>query len=292
MSSDGCNPQHEQNKKWLTIKHLKKMKNQDYLIYPLLLTGLLSVFSGSCQKDDDDNGGNRNYIFTDSRDGNTYKTVALGRQVWMAENLRYLPAVTGPGSNSTTTPFYYVYGYNGTNVAAAKATANYLAYGVLYNWPAAMAGSESSTANPSGVQGVCPTGWHLPSDAEWIELENFLADNGYNYDGTTGGGRDKIAKAMAAKSGWTFFAKTGAVGNDDYPEYQNKSGFAALPGGVRWPHGNTFNFVGSICIWPSTSDNGNDNILSRYMSYGESFVEIFNSGKEWGYSVRCVKDRN
>lgn len=126
-----------------------------------------------------------------------------------------------------------------------KATDNYVAYGVLYNWPAAMAGSAGSTANPSGVQGVCPVDWHLPSNAEWTELENYLADNGYNYDGTTGGGGDKIAKAMASNSGWTVSGNAGAAGNDDYPEYRNKSAFTALPGGGRGLDGSFFGIGGN-----------------------------------------------
>ena len=71
-----------------------------------------------------------------------------------------------------------VYGYNGTNVAAAKATANYTTYGVLYNWTAAMNGAATSNTSPSGVQGACPADWHLPSDAEWCTMEN-MVEAGY-----------------------------------------------------------------------------------------------------------------
>src|SRR5574344_1808931 len=173
--------------------------------------------------------------FTDSRAGKVYKTVTIGEQVWMAENLAYLPSVFGPATISSSTAHYYVYGYNGTDVAAAKATDNYQTYGVLYNWPAAMAGAASSNANPSGVQGVCPDGWHLPSDAEWTQLEEYLIANGYNYDGTTTG--NQIAKSMANYSGWNTSSTVGAVGNTDYPEYRNKSGFTALPGGYRYSNG-------------------------------------------------------
>jgi uncharacterized protein (TIGR02145 family) len=88
----------------------------------------------------------------------------------MAENLKYLPSVVGPGTGSNSEAYCYVYGYDGTSISAAKATENYATYGVLYNWTAAMNGAESSDANPSGVQGICPDGWHLPSDAEWKQL--------------------------------------------------------------------------------------------------------------------------
>ena len=110
--------------------------------------------------------------FTDYRDGNVYKTDTIGTKIWMAENLKYLPSV-GFGEASIKTPYYYVYGYNGTNVNEAKATLNYSTCGVLYNWPAAMAGE---TFSPFRVQGVCPSGWHLPSIAECKELRRFIND--------------------------------------------------------------------------------------------------------------------
>ncbi|MDA3853143.1 MAG: FISUMP domain-containing protein, partial [Bacteroidales bacterium] len=109
--------------------------------------------------------------FTDSRDNNTYNWVTIGEQVWMAENLAYLPRVHSNALFANAdSACYGVYGYDGTDVTAAKDSANYSTYGVLYNWYAAMAGASSSDASPSGVQGVCPTGWHLPSDDEWTIL--------------------------------------------------------------------------------------------------------------------------
>lgn len=227
--------------------------------------------------------------FTDSRDGNVYQTVTIGNQVWMAENLKYLPSVVGPGTGSLTDPCYYVYGYNDINETVPTATANYITYGVLYNWPAAMNGATSSTANPSGVQGVCPTGWHLPSDLEWTELENYLADNGYQYDGTTGGGGDKIAKSMASAIGWSSSSNTGAVGNTDYPAYINKSGFTALPGGYRYRTG-VFNNIGNYSYWWSATENDTYYNWARYMYYDLSNVYRGNYFKRSGFSVRCVRD--
>ena len=111
--------------------------------------------------------------------GNNYAVVTIGSQTWMAENLAYLPEITFEDDwGSNTDPQYAVYDYapgSGTEtVAGAKATANYDTYGVLYNWSAAMDGDASSSSNPSGVQGICPNGWHLPSDDEWKELEMAL----------------------------------------------------------------------------------------------------------------------
>ena len=224
---------------------------------------------------------------TDSRDGKVYKTVTIGEQVWMAENLAYLPSVFGPATISSSTAYYYVYDYNGTDVAAAKATDNYQTYGVLYNWPAAMAGAASSDANPSGVQGVCPDGWHLPSDAEWTQLEEYLIANGYNYDGTTTG--NQIAKSMANYSGWNTSSTVGAVGNTDYPEYRNKSGFTALPGGCRSYYG-TFNYFGFYGYWWSSTQNFTNNAWIRYLTYYYSSVYRNSLNKDSGFSVRCVRD--
>ncbi len=114
-------------------------------------------------------------FFTDERDGNVYEFVTIGNQVWMAENLRYLPEVTD-STIVLDTPAYYVYGYGGTDVEEAKEHPNYKKFGVLYNWYAAMSGEEPSSSNPSGVKGICPEGWHLPSDAEWFELTDNVGD--------------------------------------------------------------------------------------------------------------------
>jgi len=211
--------------------------------------------------------------FTDSRDSKVYKTVTIGNQVWMAENLAYLPSVVGPGTGSNSTAYYYVYGYDGTNVTAAKGTTNYNKYGVLYNWPAALT--------------ACPEGWHLPSDAEWTQLEEYLIANGYNYDGTTTG--NKIAKSMANYSGWNTSSTVGAVGNTDYPEYRNKSGFTALPGGYRGSSGAFFD-IGYSGLWWSSTQSGTDLAWTRLLSYDYSNVSRNSNFKVRGFSVRCVRD--
>jgi uncharacterized protein (TIGR02145 family) len=221
--------------------------------------------------------------FSDSRDGNIYLTVTIGNQQWMAENLKYLPSVVGPSNGSYTTPKYYVYGYSGTNVADAKATTNYSTYGVLYNWPAAMAGSASSTANPSGVQGVCPTGWHIPSDAEWTALTDYLTNSGYGYEGS---GSD-IAKSLAATSGWTAYGSEGNVGNDQASN--NSSGFSALPGGIR-NGGGLFEFIGDNISWWSATESGASDVWYLTVAYFESSVGRYYLPKEVGFSVRCVRD--
>ncbi len=235
----------------------------------MILFLLAGVLLYSCTPQDAPN------TFKDIRDGKVYKTVTIGNQVWMAENLTYLPEVNTPATGSNTEPRYYVYGYDGTDVDEAKATANYTTYGVLYNWTAAMT--------------ACPAGWHLPSDAEWTQLENYLADNGHNYDGTTGGGGSKIAKSLASASGWSFYSGTGTVGNTDYSEYRNKSGFSALPGGSRY-YGGTFYGVGNYGNWWSSTEGGTSYAWYRSLFYNVSYVYRNDYPKELGFSVRCVRD--
>ena len=234
-------------------------------------------------------------VLHDSRDGNLYSYKTIGTQVWMTENLAYLPSVVGPGTGSNSTAYYYVYGYDGTDVDAAKATANYTTYGVLYNWTAAMNGAASSSSNPSGVQGVCPPGWHLPSDEEWTQLETYLANNGHNYDGSVGGDnfRDKIAISLASATGWDAYASTnpGAIGNTNpaYDAYRNKSGFSALPGGRRYNYGSFYN-IGLYGTWWSSSETYTDTAWLRNLLYDDSNVYRYYYNKVDGFSVRCLRD--
>ncbi len=218
--------------------------------------------------------------FFDSRDGNVYQSVAIGSQVWMAENLKYLPVVHSNvefySQGNSSQPGYGVYGYDGSDFATAKSQENYTTYGVLYNWYAVNTGK------------LCPTGWHVPSDAEWTTLENYLTANGYNYDGTTTG--NKIAKAMASSSGWEISSKEGTIGNNDYPQKQNASGFTALPGGKRDFDGD-FSKVGDYGYWWSSTEIFEYYAYRRFLYSGFKYLGHDTGGnKEDGYSVRCLKD--
>lgn len=209
-------------------------------------------------------------LFTDSRDGNVYQTIFIGNQCWMAENLKYLPSVVASGTSSLTIPYYYVHGYNGTSVSEAKASEKYSVYGVLYNWPAAMSGSSSSSSNPSGVQGVCPTGWHLPSDAEWTQLTDFL-------------GGESIAGGKLKETGtahWTS-PNVGAT---------NETVFTALPGGSYAYPGSFSNYRDFGGWWSATSSNSS-NAYNRCIFYSFSDVYKYSThSKDFGYSIRCIKD--
>lgn len=205
--------------------------------------------------------------FIDSRDGTVYKTIIIGNQFWMAENLRYLPAFTEPGNGPYSIRYYYVYGYNGTNVTEAKATSNYTTYGVLYNWYAAIKGEESSENNPSGVQGVCPQGWHLPSLAEFVELREYL------------GGED-VTGAKLKEPGTTHWESpnTGAT---------NVSGFTALPGGCKSIHDGFRGIRFACSFWTTTSINGP---IAFFMNSDETALWFGAEYSEYGNSVRCIKD--
>jgi uncharacterized protein (TIGR02145 family) len=209
--------------------------------------------------------------FTDSRDGTVYKMVTIGDQVWMAENLKYLPTVVPDAIGSGTEPYYYVYGYEGSDVSEAKATKNYSDYGVLYNWTAAMGSSASSNANPSNVQGACPDGWHLPSDAEWIQLSDFL------------GGLENAGRHLK-ETGTEFWDGAGSSGSNEF-------GFSARPGGNRLVYGN----IGSMGMygswWTATeSEEYSDQAWKLSMGYNFNYISRQDYFKEAGYSVRCVKD--
>ncbi len=223
------------------------------------------------------------WTFTDPRDDNEYTAVMIGDQCWMAENLRYLPGVVGPASGHATVPLYYVHGYNGTNASTAMTTPNYQTYGVLYNWPAAMQGAASSSSNPSGVQGACPPGWHLPSDEEVKQLEMFLGltqaqANNTGYRGTNQGSR------LAGNAPlWDPGALT------DHALFGN-TGFDALPGSVRslGAFGNTLGE--QFALWTAT-DNGPTNAWYRGLHYTQTGVLRTSIQREYGMSVRCVCDQ-
>ena len=160
-----------------------------------------------------------------------------------------------------------------------------LGYGALYNYAAAVNGTPQSGSNH--VQGVCPDGWHLPSDTEWSELENYLIANGYNYDGTTSG--NKIGKSLAATSGWNNSSTTGAVGKNQ--STNNSTGFSA-PGGGGSRDGSigTFEYAGYNGDWWSSSEDFGSYACYRYLSHNYPGLSLSFPYKSHGYSVRCVRD--
>ena len=208
---------------------------------------------------------------TDTRDSKTYGIVEIGNQCWMSENLAYLPSVVGPGTGNGTNPYYYVYGYNGTDVTTAKSGGNYSTYGVLYNWPAIMDGAGSSSTNPSGVQGVCPTGWHLPSDEEWKELEMQLGMSPVDADATGWRGTNEGDQLKTSSWGGT-----------------NSSGFTALPGGYRNANGSFYGEGSGDHWWSATESGAGAWRRSLYSSRSDVYRDTRDKG--FGFSVRCIRN--
>ena len=205
---------------------------------------------------------------TDPRDSQQYPTVQIGSQCWFAKNLSYLPEVQGNDATfmnmgNAQTPAYGVYGYTGTDVATAKATANYQTYGVLYNWYAAVA--TSSTTGTEGLQGICPTGWHLPSSAEFTTLSTTLGNDG----------------GKLKQSGTTTWLSpnTGAT---------NESGFTALSAGYRNTSGAFDNMGYGTGFWSSSFSSSN--ARRRALYYGDTIFYSYSNSPVFGFSVRCLKN--
>jgi uncharacterized protein (TIGR02145 family) len=241
------------------------MKN--IAIKTLIFAFLLSA----CLVSADDNTGSVTDI-----DGNVYTTVKIGNQVWTVENLRTtkyndgtpIPLVTDSAAwKALTTPGYCYYD-NTTHADSIKK------YGALYNWYAV------------DTKKLAPKGWHVPTDAEWTILQNYLIANGYNWDGTKT--ENKTAKSMAAKTDWSAFAKPGAIGDD--LTRNNRSGFSALPGGFRVDDG-IFGHIGITGLWWSATEFDTSIAYYRYLDYSLDGLgrDLF-SLKSGGSSVRLLRD--
>ena len=212
------------------------------------------------------NGGSQGAYFTDSRDGNRYSTIILGEQTWMAENLRY----EGDIPIGTTTSLYTAYRYYPNNDAD-----NVAHYGYLYNWKAAMNYESTSDENPSGVQGICPNGWHLPSDSEWRQLVDFL------------GGQSTAGAKMA---GYANLWRDDVLVNS---QYFGLSGFNASPSGYY--DGNYAGFGLYAPFWTSTEDSYNSEYSRKYayerrVYYNDLSLYWYGSNKFDAIGVRCVRD--
>ena len=132
-------------------------------------------------------------------------------------------------------------------------------------------------------RGICPAGWHLPSDAEWTQLENYV---GSQSEYTCSGNSSYIAKALASTEGWNTYTYNCVVGND--PISNNATGFSAVPAGDCY--GSSFYYAGySAFFWSSTQDYSGD-ANYRYLAYYDASVTRYSGRKNSGYSVRCLRD--
>ena len=211
--------------------------------------------------------------FTDTRDGNVYATVRIGNQTWMAENLRYEGNTTRVANTTTSdTEKYRYYPCRDANKVST--------YGYLYNWPAAMNGAGSSSANPSGKRGICPTGWHLPSSAEWTELTDYLSSHG---DYWCGANNTKIAKSLASTSHWNSDDNNCSIGNN--LSNNNSSGFNALPAAQTYDGKSTQFWTTTI----SSQDSSSGPAVREIYNYS-ALVTFFVRSKSSIAAVRCVHD--
>ena len=214
---------------------------------------------------------------TDLRDGQTYNTVTIGTQTWMAENLNYA---------YTSVPFdngYYT--SDSTSWCYGDDPANCAKYGRLYTWAAAMdsVGTWSTSGKGCGygktcsvasagsvtlVRGICPKGWHLPSHDEWEALF------------TAVGGSSTAGSKLKSQTGWTAYS---GITNED------AFGFSALPAGGRYRKGN-FDYDGYYAnFWSSTEDDSYSAYFMRlYYDYDNGY--LYDYYKYFGFSVRCLRD--
>jgi uncharacterized protein (TIGR02145 family) len=236
---------------------MKKLNGN--LIYPFIFMGLVLIFSYGCKKDSSDSNNNQptGGTVTDV-DGNVYKTVTIGSQTWMAENLkttRYndstsIPLVTdGTAWAGLSTPAYCW--YNNDEITYKNT------YGALYNWFAVNTGKLS------------PKGWHVPSDAEWSQLIAALVDS------TTAGGKLK----ETGTAHWVS-PNTGA---------SNTYGFTALPGGSHYTNG-SFYLNGKYGWYWSSTESSSTDAWHQYMQYNAAGIHRTAGSKIIGFSVRCVKN--
>jgi uncharacterized protein (TIGR02145 family) len=204
-----------------------------------------------------------------------YPVIGIGFQIWMAGNL-----TTAQYNDGTSIPYVTDQSTWGTLTTPAYCWYNNVVGGTyaLYNWYTINTGK------------LCPTGWHIPTDAEWTIMENYLIANGYNYDGTLVG--NKIAKSLALDdvvNFWTPSTVTGTPGNTDYPTYRNKSGFKAVPSGYR-DGGGGFGSSGIGAYWWSTQELNVSTACGPYMTNDGINTSRICIDKKYGFSVRCLQN--
>lgn len=212
-------------------------------------------------------------------EGNTYATVQIGRQCWMRENLRTThyadgtPIPQGSSSYSSTEGYWYYPNSHAENVPT---------YGLLYNWPAVMRDAPASSSIPSGVQGICPTGWHVPSDNEWTLLVHYVKSQPlYRCNGVM----SNIAKSLASTENWISSTLTCGVGNT--PENNNATGFSAIPAGGYY---GTYSHMGNRAYFWSTTKANSYTVYSCELYSGFAFVGSNTNDRYFGFSVRCLRD--
>ncbi len=203
-------------------------------------------------------------ILKDFRDGQRYTTVQIGTQCWMAENLNIGTMING-SSNQTDNGSIEKYCYSDN-------TSNCDTYGGLYQWDEMM-----QYVTIEGTQGICPAGWHLPTDAEWCTLENEVDVGTVSCSATGWRGNGSNLKEKGTTH-WTS-PNTGAT---------NSSGFTGLPAGFRTISATFFCLTDCTYFWTSSEDGSTKWIRSLSYEKAEVLREDFPPAN--GFSVRCVRD--
>lgn len=197
-------------------------------------------------------------LLTDARDGQVYRTVRIGDQTWMAENL----AFKSGGADSGWCP---------EGIADSCAL-----YGRLYAWDAAMSDAAPTPSVPSGVQGICPEGWHLPSQPEWSLLVSTVQSDARV-------GPNAASRALRTSIHWTGVATSSTVGWDLF-------GFRALPAGMRIADG-SFSGRGTMGSFWTTTESGGTKAVSADLLGPSALVHMGDGSKSGdAFSVRCVKN--
>jgi uncharacterized protein (TIGR02145 family) len=213
-----------------------------------------------------------NTLTVSDADGNVYRAVQIGNQVWTAENLRTTkfndgsPIPLVPDDDKAIWLAAPGYSWYRNDIANRENC------GALYNWYAVSGGM------------LAPKGWHVPTDDEWTILQNHLIANGYNWDGTTVG--NKVAKSLAGTGEWKSNPVSGATGNE--VTSNNRSGFSALAGGCRDFNG--FHFIGETGYWWSATESGAKRAYHRYLAHECEGLSRSDDSKKSGFSVRLLRD--
>lgn len=222
-------------------------------------------------------------------DYNMYSQVKIGSQTWLGENMRATHYADGSVIDNVDTVLAARYYYPDGHVDSAKK------YGVLYNWAAARH-FKDNMVYAKQIQGICPDGYHLPTDEEWHELVNFVSHC------TSDKNRTSVAKSLASKdSSWRICTVPNTPGCA--LDSNNASHFAAMPTGSCFMNMQTneirfYNFHCGANFWSATPYNykeGDTSLVSpnaygRYIGYDDVLANKTVSNKKAGFSVRCIKN--
>ncbi len=232
----------------------QKFYSYSYTIGLWIETEIVPTYSFSCGSP-----------LIDQRDGQSYQTVTIGNQCWMAENLNVGTQVKGSQTQEDNSIIEkYCYDDSESNCAI---------YGGLYQWDEVMDYTTKSSS-----KGICPSGWHIPCDKEWKEMEKSIGMSSREIDGFAWRGTNQGSELKGDINSTLWSSNT-----------NSKYSFNALPGGYRYFDGDFNSIEINSIFWSSTEDGPeaiNRYLFSNYVKEGRNYFD-----KSYGFSVRCVKDQ-